>query len=296
MKRQFLGLFLGLALVRSAAADKLVDGRPIQAGIGIEVGVIANTGMSEYGDDHANLAPSANGLLIRDRNGMTSRMVIGLIIAVAGAMAENGPKSVESRTYESGDYIITETKTTYYSEEEKAQMRESTSRSIDGLFAARYSDFELNLYSRDRFGHSDTSGYKLNFFVGGGSSKFGYETGFGFGKANSLVDSERFGTTRVDWKYLGMPFRLTALVGPVRASLTYEWNWYKYGLGDAERLVHTVMDPNTGMSSSVVSTGSHPWHVDVAVAVLKRIAVSGGITAQTLHPELGYYATAGVFF
>ncbi len=293
--RLLASVLLCCGLVHSAVADKIVDGNPIQSGIGIEVGVIANTGMSEYGDDHADIAPAANGVFIRDRNGMTSRMVIGLIVAVAGAMAQSGPKSVESRSYVSGDYIITETKTTYYSEEEKAQMRENTSKTIDGLFAARSSDFELHLYSRDRFGTGDTSGYKVNFFIGGGRQKLGYESGFGFGKANSLVDDERFGMTRVRYKYFGMPFRLTYLAGPVRASLTYEWNWLKYGLSDEERKVHTVTD-SAGMDMREVVTGSHPWHLDVSLAVLKRVAISGGITAQTLRPELGYYATAGLFF
>lgn len=152
-RRTVLSLALCCGLVRSATADKLVDGLPIQAGIGIEVGAIMNTGMSEFGDDHADLAPSAQGLFIRDRNGMTSRMVIGLLIAVAGAMAASGPKSVESRSYTSGNYVITETKTTYYSEAEKAQMRENTSKAVDGLFAARYADFELDV--ADDLAHVD---------------------------------------------------------------------------------------------------------------------------------------------
>lgn len=290
-RRSLLTLALCCALATRAHADKLVDGRPIQTGIGIEVGAIVNAGMSEYGDDYADLAPRAEGLFIRDRNGTSARMVIGLVIAVAGALAESGPKSVESRSYRSGDYIVTERKTTYYSEAEKAAIRANTNKAIDGLFAARYSDFELHVYSRDRFGRGDTSGYKINFLAGSGSDKLGFETGFGFGKADSLVDG-----TRVRWKYFGMPFRVTALLGPVRASLTYEWNWLKYGIEDDERFVHTVMDPATSIEMREVTTGSHPWHADLSVALLERVALTGGITAQTLRPELGYYATAGLFF
>jgi len=295
-RRTLLSLALCCGLVRSAAADKLVDGMPVQAGIGFEIGVIMNGGMSELGDDHANPAPNAQGLVIRDRNGMTSRMGIGLLIAVAGAMAASGPKSVESRSYQSGNYIITETTTTYYSEAEKAQMRENTSKSIDGLFKARYSDFELDVYSRDRFGRGDTSGYKVNFFVGDGSATTGFETGFGFGFADSLVPDRNMNPVNVRWKYFGMPFRVTHLFGPVRTSLTYEWNWLKYGMDDAERIVHDVMDPATGGNIREVVSGSHPWHVDASVAIMKRLAVTGGITAQTLRPELGYYVQAGIFF
>lgn len=53
-------------------------------------------------------------------------MVIGLVIAIAGAVAKSGPKSVESKSYVSGDYLVTETTTTYYSEAEKAEMRART--------------------------------------------------------------------------------------------------------------------------------------------------------------------------
>jgi hypothetical protein len=298
LSRTFVTLALCCGLIRTAAADGLISGKPIQHGIGIEVGVIANVGMSEYGDDHGDIAPNTQGIVIRDRNGMTSRMVIGTLIAVAGALAQSGPKSVESRSYVSGNYLITETTTTYYSEEEKAQMRENTSKAVSGLFAARFSDFELHLYSRDRFGRGDTSGYKVNFFVGDGDDKMGFETGFGFGAANSLVDDETHGMTNVKYKYLGMPFRVTRLIGPLRASLTYEWNWLKYGLkGSEERFVRPETNPmGDPTGRNVVTTGSHPWHVDVSTTILKRVAVSGGVTAQTLRPELGYYATAGFFF
>jgi hypothetical protein len=297
-RQTIVAVALACGLVRSASADKIISARPIQNGIGIEVGGIINGGMSEFGDDYANIAPDTQGLVIRDRNGMTSRMVIGLLIAIGGAMAASGPKSVESKTYTSGNYIITETKTTYYSEEEKAQMRANTSKAIDGLFGAKYSDFEMHLYSRDLFGRGETSGYKLNFFAGGGSDTLGFETGFGFGKANSLVDDETHGMVNVKWKYFGMPFRVTYVKGPLRFSATYEWNFLKYGLKDTQdRFLRPEMD-SAGMPTGrrVVTSGSHPWHVDVSTSIMKRLALSAGVTAQTLKPELGYYATAGIFF
>ncbi len=297
-RRILLTLALCGGLVRTASADKIISAKPIHNGIGIEVGAIINTGMSEYGDDYNNIAPNAQGLVIRDRNGMTSRMVIGLVIAIAGAVAASGPKSVESRSYQSGNYVITETTTTYYSEEEKAQMRENTSKTVGSLFTARYSDFEMHLYSRDLFGRGETSGYKLNFFIGSGSDNYGFETGFGFGAANSLVNDETHLLTNVKWKYFGMPFRATYVKGPLRFSATYEWNFLKYGLKDSpERKLQPEMD-EAGMPTGrgVVTSGSHPWHVDVSTSIFKRVALSAGITAQTLKPELGYYATAGLFF
>jgi hypothetical protein len=286
VKQTVCSLIACCLLTGTAAADKPVSGAPVHKGIGIEVGAIIEGGHSQYAYNHGEgLSPDVQGIIIRDRNGMTSRMVIGLVIAIAGAMAESGPKSVESRSYVSGDYLVTETKTTYYSEEEKAEIRRNTSESIDGLFKARYSDFELALFSRDRFGRGDTSGYKTNFFVGDGKS-VAFETGFGFGRANSLVDG-----TRVTWKYFGMPFRVSGLVGPVRASLTYEWNWLKYGVADEDRFVHVGAD-----MMNEVATTSHPWRLELSTAIFKRVALSGGATAQTLKTKIGYFATAGIFF
>jgi hypothetical protein len=270
---------------------KLIDGRGIQFGNGIELGAIMQGGYTEFGSNNLGLSPNVQGLVLRDRNGITSRMVIGLLIAVAGALAQSGPKSVESKSYRSGDYIVTETTTTYYSEAEKAEMSRATSDSVDGLFSAKYADFELHLFSRDRFELGDASGYKLNMLIGGeAGSTFGVETGLGFGKVNSIVNSGGM-PVRIDYKYLGMPFRLTAVAGPLRFALTYEWNWLKYGIEDTDRQI--VMGEN-GVAST--QTASHPWHFEASTLLLKRIAVSGGVTAQTLQTKVGYFASAGIFF
>ena len=291
-----LGLVTGLARPTLADDDRpakrpLIDGRLRQDGIGIELGVIVGRGATEYGVPRADVAPAIEGLVLRDRNGTTARMVIGLVIAVASAMAQSGPKSVESHSYISGDYLVTETKTTYYSEAEKAEMRAAASDSMDGLFAAPYSDMELHLFSRDRFGRGDASGYHLNFFVGSGKP-VAFETGFGFGKVSSQVMVDGM-ATNVDWKYFGMPLRVSAAAGPLRVALTYEWNWLKYGVEDPERVIHA--DAN---GDPTITAVSHPWHLDLSTVVLGRLALSGGLTAQQIKKpgELGVTMQAGLLF
>ena len=291
-----LSWFLAAAVcvARTASADDrpMVDGNAIQNGIGIEVGAIYEGGHTEYGENVSGLAPSVQGLVLRDRNGMTSRMVIGLLIAVAGALAQSSAKSTTSESHVEGNYLVTTTTTTYYSEAAKAAMRESTNRAIDGLFTAHYSDFELHVFGRDRFGRGDSTGYHLNFLVGDGSKTFGYETGFGFGKVDSLVASN--GTTaRLDWKYFGMPFRLTYLAGPLRFALTYEWNWLKYGVDYQTRTLHLDTDNMTTTATTV----SHPWHLDASTVIAHRVLVMGGVTTQVLATaQLGYYLSAGFLF
>lgn len=259
--------------------------------MGIEVAAIVMGGQTELSSNNSGLAPMAQGLVLRDRNGMSSRIVFGLLIAVAGALAQSGPKSVESRSYQSGNYIVTETKTTYYSEAEKAQMRENTNKAIDGVFATKYSEMELTLFSRDRFGRGDSSGYKVNFYMGGGDSLV-FEGGLGGGKIDSIVDNGGTPTT-VRYRYLGMPFRVSRAMGPVRVAATYEWNWLKYSTEDVDRVVHLDMD-----GTSTVTAVSHPWHLDLSTVAFRRISLKGGLTAQQIRKpgEFGYYVQAGVMF
>lgn len=291
LKRRALSCLAILSLLGGAAsAEPILSGKKLQDGAGIEVGVIASQGNTEYAANNLDLKPNARGLFIRDRNGVTARMVIGLVIAIAGAVAQSGPKSVESKSYVSGDYLVTETKTTYYSEAEKAEMREATSNSIDSLFAAKYSDFQLDVYSKDHFGQGDASGYKLNMFIGSGDT-LAFEAGMGWGKVSSTVEHEGV-PTRVDFKYFGMPLRVSSVLGPARLSLTYEWNWLKYGVEGPERQLHA---DNEG--AMMVQTASHPWHLELSTVVAGRFAVSAGATTQLIaKPKPGYFATVGLFF
>lgn len=285
------------SLATPAVADdppkaKVVDGRQLQEGYGIEVGAIIAEGHSEFAANNLGLSPSVRGLVIRDRNGMSSRMVIGLVLAIGAALAQSGPKSVTSTSRTEGNYRITTTTTTYYSEAEKAQMRESSSAAIGGLFAAKFADFELYLFSRDRFKQGDASGYKANFYVGDSTSwGLGFETGFGFGRVNSLVDQDGM-PVRVHYKYFGMPFRLSGVVGPLRAAFIYEWNFLKYGIENTDRQIRTEMD-----GSLATTTASHPWKFDLSAVVAKRFTVMGGLTTQLIkQPKPGFYASVGFVF
>ncbi len=281
---------LSLGLLTASASAGPLDGHLRQDGLGIEIGAIVQAGRTEYASNTLGLNPMSQGLILRDRNGMSARMVIGLLIAVAGALGASGVKSQTSKSYVSGDYIVTETTTTYYSEEEKKQMRENNAKAVAGVFSTRYSDMELQLYSRDKFGMGDSSGYKVNFMIGTGDS-IAFESGFGFGTVDSIVDNA--GTpTKLTYKYFGMPFRLSAVKGPVRLGLTYEWNWLKYGTSDNDRAIH--MDE---AGNAVAAVTSHPWHLDLSTVAFKRISITGGVTAQEIRkPKVGYFLQAGVMF
>lgn len=287
-----VGLCGGIARADDDDGKKMtwVDGVAAQDARGIEVGAIYEGGRSEY--SAGGLEPIAQGLVIRDRNGTTSRMVLGLVVAIAGAMAENGPKEIKQKQYRSGDYIVTETETTYYSEAEKAQIRQNTSDSIDALFGARYADMELRLYSKDRFERGDTSGYKANFMAGDAKGAFAFETGFGFGEVDSNLETNGM-PAHIHWRYFGMPFRGSVAAGPVRLALTWEWNWLKYDTDKAARTLHMAPDGQT----LDITASTHAWHLDASTLLLKRVYVMGGVTTQEIrNPKLGYYASAGFMF
>ena len=269
----------------------VLDGKLRQDGLGIELGAIMQGGRTEFASNNLGVSPASQGIVLRDRNGLSARMVIGLIIAIGGAMAASGPKSQTSETHREGNYLVTTTTTTYYTEEEKRQMRENTSKAIGSVFASKYSDMELQLYSKDLFGFGESSGYKINFYIGSGG-KVAFETGFGFGKVRSTVNYAG-APIELTYKYLGMPLRISGVRGPVRVALSYEWNWLKYGVEDTDRQAHMDM-----AGKAIADVSSHPWHFDLSTVAFKRVSLMGGVTMQEIQKpkNVGYYLQAGVMF
>lgn len=283
---------LSFGQLATVHADPFIeDGLALEHGMAIEIGGIAQSGYSEYASPVGGITPELQGLVLRDRNGLVARSFFGLVIALATAVRESGPKSVSSRTYDSGDYRVTETRTTYYSEAEKAQIRKEGSESIDGLFSMRNSEFELQVYSRDRFGRGDASGYKANFLVGDGSKTMVFEAGVGFGDVDSTVSKNGMDYA-VNHKYFGVPLRLSGAISKIRWSAAFEWNWLSHGLTAAERAPTLGMDGITRMT-----VAPNPLHLDVQAAVLGRLYVSGGVTFPSVKQfDHGYRLSAGLRF
>ena len=273
-------------------ADPFIeDGLALQQGMAIELGGIMQSGYSEYASPVAGITPGLQGLVLRDRNGLVARSVFGLLIALATAARESGPKSVDTRVYDSGNYRVTETRTTYYSEAEKAQIRQEGSDSIDGLFSMQNSEFELQVYSRDRFGRGDASGYKANFLVGDGSKTMVIEAGLGFGDVDSTVSKNGM-PYAINHKYFGVPLRISGAISKFRWSAAFEWNWLSHGLTETESTPSLGMDGITR-----VTVAPNPLHLDVQAAVLGRLYVSGGVTFPSVkQTDHGYRLSAGLRF
>jgi hypothetical protein len=293
-----LGLIVGSTAAPAWAGNGpfIENGAALEMGPAMEVGGIVQSGVGEFASTVTDIAPNAQGLVLRDRNGLTARTVFGILITVASAPAQNGPKSVESKSYREGDYLVTETKTTYYSEAEKAEMRANANEAIDGLFASTNAEFELQVYSRDRWGYGDSSGHKATFLVGNGDADLVFEAGLGWGDVNSIVHQDGE-TYALDHKYLGIPFRLSGSFRPLRWALTWEWNWLAHGIDDVDR--HPTADP---MDPDVerIQVGYHPLHLDLEGAFFGRLFVTGGATVPSVKHirsgDVGYRASIGLRF
>ncbi len=277
---------------RALAEPLFEPGKNLLYGRAFEIGGIAHVGYSEYASSELDVTPEVFGVVIRDRHGLTSRVIAGVIVALAAGAAAAGPKSVESRTYRSGHYIVTETKTTYHTQAEKEEIRRNANKTVDGLFKIPMADFELELYGRNRFGFGESVGYKMNMLFGGSSKRNAISWEFGFGWGN--VDSRftRDGTTyEIDHKYLGMPIRVNYATSLFVARLTWEWNWLAHGVSDEERT--PTVDMNTGVQRTTI--GHHPFNLDFQTAFFGRVYAQAGVSLVR-KKKIGYHASAGMRF
>ena len=249
-------------------------------------------GNSQYASSELDATPEVFGVVLRDRHGLTARLIAGIIVAAGAAARASGPKKIESRTYRQGNYRITETKTTYHSQAEKDEIARNANKTIDGLFGVPLADFELELYGRNRFGVGDSVGYKLNVLFGGGGKKsaIAWEIGFGWGNVDSRFDAD--GTEyAIDHKYFGMPIRFMYATRLFLIRATWEWNWLAHGVDDEERV--PTLDMNDNVTKMTI--GHHPLHLDVQAAFFGRIYGEAGVT-MVRKKKLGYHVSAGMRF
>lgn len=287
------GCLIALCLARLPVARA----EPLRSGVDdvtLEVGLIANVGSSEFAATDEHLSPNASGIVIRDRNGMSAAMVIGAVITILTAVKLTGQQEIKSsritdvdKRVDGSTVVTVETKTTYVDLGTREEQSAGTNAML-GAIAAAQSEFELQLFSRSRFGFGDTGGFKLTAIAGGGRI-VRFQTGLGFGFLSSRVEQDGM-PVRIDWSYFGMPFRVSRSLHFAQLSLTYEWNWLKYGAKG--RNLHTEAD-----GSLAIRTASHPWHLDVSTVAFNRLALGIGVMTQRLFsPSPGLHVSGAFRF
>lgn len=210
------------------------------------------------------LKASGMGVRYYERNGL----ITGTIVAVAQVLAKSaqaaGPKSIER--WEDSTYRYE--KRTYYSEEEKAVIRDRGARAAGEAFGSKTQCFDLRLYSRN---------------LGGAASGF-HATLFPF----SVLDSEN---SRLD---LGIMFgRIDAVVSDGGSPFAIRANAfgiplrYNYAIGHA--LVHAQFDINF--------LGNMPLHVGASAALFNRLFVDAAVTTpKVTSGQFGLSTSVGARF
>lgn len=282
----------GLLYPTHAYADSIFeDGGSLGTGFAIEVGGVQYLGSSEFASTVAGLSPNVQGLVLRDRHGATARVIAGTFIVVAAAFAASQPKSVESKSYRSGDYIVTETTTTYRSPAEREAIMASAGGAASGVFFSDLADFELEAFGRDRFGYGDSSGYKLNMLFGGGTNKLYFEAGFGWGFVDSLVNKGGE-TFEIEQSYYGVPFRIGGAISKLNWTATWEWNW----AGHKEDLKTEASDPDM-QGVRHLEVAHFPLRLEGEIGLFGRVYAQGGLVFPSVKKlDLGYRLSAGFRF
>jgi len=270
----------------------LEDGASLAQGYAIEVGMIGNYGQSEFSSTDDGITPAAQGFVLKDRNGTTARVIMSTIIILGAALAASQPKSVERKSTRQGNYIVTETTTTYRSPAEQQAIMANASGAASGLFMTKMAEFELEVYGKNRFGFGDSTGYKMNMLFGGGDPGFYMEAGLGWGDVDSIVKVDGQ-IIELDHAYVGMPLRVGGALSKLHWSATLEWNW----LAKKKSERQLEMQPSGNMGAKV---GHHPFRLDAQMAIFGRVYAKGGVVIPKLSQakkfEYGYQTSVGFRF
>lgn len=243
-------------------------------------------GASQLGVTREGMEPSVVGLRYTERKGFVTGLFFALINSLAGGMAANSPKSVTS--YQSGNYIITET--VYRSEAERQAMLQQTAEASAAMMEAENQAVELEIYSRNLPGGSETSGYKLNMYFGMPfNDYFSVDVGLGWGSVDSRMERDgRQGYVHLS--YFGMPLKVNVAAGPLLIYFHWEWNW----LG--EWTEHTPDTVDEADRFKQRSTRSH-LELGLQTVLFERLLLQAGLTTPALpSADFGYRASVGFRF
>lgn len=263
------------------------DGFALLRGYSLAVGGFVERGYGElsgWKDGHP-LTPEAHGIRYFERNGLIAGTMAALVMTAAGNKAAYSPTKVEELSPKGSPVRVT--RYTFHSEAERARILAATANTAANLFGNPDQSFDLQIYSRNLGGHAD--GWRANaMFIGFArpDSPLLLEAGLGYASVSSAVGADnKFLITR--YKYLGMPVRLSAALGPVVGYLHFDWNW----LGHSRGVTSTTTTTATGGTLTQTDTTGFPWRLGAQVAVLGRLYAD--VAVITPHLASGQFGFAG---
>jgi hypothetical protein len=277
--------FLVLALLTVPTLSHADDSHDLLHAYSMTTGVFYEGGTTDYSAyrNRYGVIPSGMGFRYFERNGIISGTVAALFMAVAGAVAASGPKSV--RTWEDANYRYTET--TYYSAAEQAAIRERSARTSGELMGSKTQSFDLQLYSRNVGGN--TTGWKATMMLGSllEAEDYRLDLGMYFGRTTSAVVHEGkhllTGSSSV-----GVPIRFSWAVPLTLLFAEFDWNWN--GHGDPK--------PDVVQGTTLAHDSRNmPWRVGASASIFHRLYLEAAVTTPRLtSKQFGYSTSVGARF
>lgn len=277
------------AVARRAKLRLIDDGRGLLHSYSATMGVIYNrSGDFTLWSQDKPITVQARGVRYYERNGFITGTILAIVRIFSAAAASAGPKSYE--TWREGNYRYT--RTTYYSAQEKAAMRDAASSSAARMLTSPGQSFDLEIYSRSLGG--DSSGYRMTMMMGG--MKFGrgnrglFDAGLRIGSVTSAAaaDGEYLITT---WNSFGIPLRVSYAVGPFNLYGSFVWNWFGHTRGGD--ITGSWVGPHTRKAK----VAGFPLQLGVTTTLLSRIYLEAAATTPSpTSGVFGFVASAGARF
>lgn len=269
------------------------DARALLNGYSLTASAVYEGGATDYSAFRSSyaIAPRGVGIRYTERNGLISGtlagVLVGLVIAAGGVAKASGPKKVETWETDTRRY----TKTTMYSEDEKAAINQRTSSTASGaggaFIGSPTQSLDVVLYSRNLGG--DVSGYhaSLTFFSFLATETSRLDLGLMFGSVETAT--QRDGKNLLTGaRSLGIPMRYNQVLGPVLTYLHFDWNW----LGMREPSPH--LEGKTTLSQDVRNM---PWRLGASAAIFHRLYLDvAATTPRLMSGDLGFSASVGARF
>jgi hypothetical protein len=213
---------LALGGARAARADGTITSLDT---VYVDVGGVYAQDAVIFGDG-PKMGLSGRGLRYYERHCCLARFLAATTIGLLLSAGAASPYSkVESKTYQSGDYIVTETTYTYKTEEEKRQQREAAAQATADIMSFPFT-MELIYFPDEDDGKLHGFQWSWYLYDFPKRSPVRLELGLHWDSLGGRITDEAGNTMSASYKSAGKPVR--AVFRPVnwiQADVEWRWNW-----------------------------------------------------------------------
>lgn len=262
------------------------SGRSMVTGHSVYVGYAAERGFGEAAawENGAFGTPRLNGITYWERQGIITGILGALITVIGGSAQQMMPKSVKHEDIGNIRY----TTITYYSEEEKRQIREDADRRAQAISSASDQSFEITVFSRNLPGEGDATGYRVNAFFGIPLGESGMlDLGFGMSRIDAFATDLKSGEKmEIESLNVGVPARLSWGFRYFVLYGQFDWNIAAHVEAKADK---------DSLTTHLVR--NHPLRLGAQSNLFGRLFVdASAVTPNPKSLEFGWRVVAGMRF